>query len=126
MNVMAGARIISIDPQHNTTISLGTTALTITYDITVLLSTRNITIYQIDNDGGHVRMRQATSGQFSEFCSIDQSSQIITVNVFSSTFNVPKSEYHVYIGPNFVKYNETDEPINKLPHSSWILYTGIY
>ena len=122
---MEAARIISIDPPHNTNISLGTNALQITYDVTVSLSTRNITIYQIVDDK-QVCTRQVTSGQLTKFCSIDQSSQIVTVNALSSTFSIPNSEYHIYIGPNFVRYNETDEPINKLPHTSWVLFTGIY
>src|SRR2546429_7815122 len=103
MNVMAGAKIMSIDPPHYATISLGTSTLKITYNITVLLFTRNITIYQIDYDGENVRMCQATSSQFSELCSINQNNQIVTVNVLPSTFSILNSEYHIYISSNFVK-----------------------
>src|SRR2546430_10521854 len=99
---MEAARIISIDPPHNANISLGTNTLKIIYDVTVSLSSRNITIYQIVDDK-QVRTRQVTSGQLTKFCSIDQSSQIVTVNALSSTFSIPNSEYHIYIGPNFVR-----------------------
>ena len=125
MNIMKTAKIYSTDPPNNTTIPLGLSMLNITYDITVLPSARNITIYQIIDDR-HTRMRLAISGDMSGFCSVDESNQLITVNVLSSTFSIPNSEYHIHVSPNFVKHNETNEPINKLPHSSWILRTGIY
>jgi hypothetical protein len=125
MNIMQTAKIHSIDPPSNATILLGLSILNIAYDITVLPSARNITIYQIIDDQ-HTRMRLAISGDMSGFCLVDESNQLITVNVLSSTFSVPNSEYHIYVGANFVKHNETNEPINKLPHSSWILRTGIY
>jgi hypothetical protein len=120
---MTGAKIDSIDPPNNATISLGTKTLKINYQFPVSLSTRNITIYQIEDK--IIRTRQTTSGQISEFCSIDSDSKIVSLSVLPSTFNVPNSEYHVYIAPNFVKQKNTDEPINRLPHTSWILYTGI-
>jgi hypothetical protein len=118
---MKAARINSIDPPNNSTISLRTNKLQITYDITVLLSTRNIKIYQIDGKDFH--MRQVIPGNMSEFCSVDNDNRLVTVNVLSSTFKEPNSEYHIYISSNFVKHNETGEPINKF---LWILHTGIY
>src|ERR1043165_574822 len=116
MNVMAAAKISSIYPPNNAYISLGSSTLNIAYGTTVSLSARNITIYQID--GENVRMRLAISGDMPEFCLVDKDNQLVTVNVLSSTFSVPNSLYHIYIGSNFVKYNETNEPINKLPHTS--------
>ena len=129
---MENAKINSTNPQNSSVVPLGKNTLIINYQVPVSLSTRNITIYQIvagDNPEDYVvRIRQITSGLLSEFCSIDPDSQnqLVTVKVLPSTFSIPNSEYHIYIGPNFVKYNETDEPINKLPHSNWILHTGIY
>jgi hypothetical protein len=125
MNIMAAAKISEINPPYNASVQLGENiTLNIAYDTTVSLSARNITIYQID--GEKVRVRLAISGDMSEFCLVDKDNQLVTVNVLSSTFSVPNSLYHIYIGSNFVKYNETNEPINKLPHTSWILRTGIY
>src|SRR5256885_1097279 len=121
---MKAARINSIEPPNGATISLGTNILNITFDVPVSLSKRNITISKICETD--FCMRQTTSGLMTEFCSIDQSSQIVTVNVLSSTFSIPDSEYHINIGTNFVSYNTNNEPINKLPDSSWILRTGIY
>jgi hypothetical protein len=124
MNTMEGAKITLIDPPNNATISLGTSTLKIVYDVPVLLSSRNITIYQFD--GQNVHTRQITSGEISEFYSVDEDKRVITVKVLSSTFNVPNATYHVHVGANFVKHNETNEPINKFPHNYWILRTGIY
>src|SRR5688572_22809744 len=121
MNTMERAKIASIVPSHKEKIPLGTSALKITYGTAVSLSTRNITIYQIDKVGEdirHVRMRQATPG-ISEFCSVKEHNTIVTVNVLPSTFSIPNSEYRVYVGPNFVNYNETNEPINRLPNTNW-------
>src|ERR1043165_4135014 len=120
---MKSAKITSIDPPNKATIPIGTTTLKITYEIPVLLSNRNISIFQID--GQDVRTRQIASGEISEFYSIDDDKKVITVNVLPSTFNVQNGEYRIYIGANFVKHNETSEPINKFPHSSWMLHTGI-
>jgi hypothetical protein len=124
INILKLAKITSIDPPSNTIIPLETSTLKIVYEVPVLLSSRNITIYQFDEQ--NVRTRQMTSGEISEFYSVDEDKRVITVNVLSSTFNVQNATYHVYVGANFVKHNETDEPINKLPHTSWILKTGIY
>jgi hypothetical protein len=116
------AKISSIDPPYGAKIALGRNTLEITYDIPISLSVRNITIYQIV--GTSMFMRQTTSGQESKFFSIDNNK--ITLKVLPSTFNVPNAEYHVSIDPNFVKDKETNEPIDKLAHTSWILTTGIY
>src|SRR3954470_16305212 len=112
----------SIDPPNDATILLGTNTLKINYEVPVSLSIRNITIYQVD--GNNIRMRQTTSGQISEFCSIDPDNKIVSLNVLPSTFNVPNSEYHVYISSNFVRHNNSNEPIKNLPHTGWILHTG--
>ena len=119
---MTAAKISSIDPPNDATILLGTNTLKINYEVPVSLSTRNITIYQID--GNNIRTRQTTSGQISEFCSISPDNKIVSLNVLPSTFNVPNSEYHVYISANFVRHNNSTEPINMFPHSGWILRTG--
>ena len=71
-------------------------------------------------------MRQTTSGLMSEFCSIDRDNKIVTLKVLPSTFNVQNGEYRVSISSNFVKHSDYDEPIFKLDHTMWILYTGIY
>lgn len=101
-----------------------TNVLKINYEVTVSLSTRNITIYQ--NNGTDLLMRQTTSGLMSEFCSIDQDNKIVTLKVLPSTFNVQNGEYRVSISSNFVKHSDSDEPIFKLDHTMWILRTGIY
>ena len=78
-------------------------------------------------NGKNIRMRQTTSGRISEFCSIiDLDNKIVSLNVLPSTFNVPNSEYHVYISSNFVRHNNSNEPINNFPHAAWVLHTGIY
>jgi hypothetical protein len=121
---MAAAKISSIEPPNGATILLGTNTLKITYEVPVSLSVRNITIYQVD--GNNIRIRQTTSGQISKFCSINPDNTIVSLNVLPSTFNVPNSEYHVYIAGNFVRHNNSNEPINRFLHTSWIVRTGIY
>jgi hypothetical protein len=116
------SKISSIDPPYGATIKMGRDTLTINYEASILLSIRNITIYQVN--GTDVLMRQTTSGQVAEFFLIDNNS--ITLKVLPSTFNVPNAEYHVAIDPNFVKHRGTNEPIDRLAHTSWVLITGIY
>ncbi|GBC02683.1 hypothetical protein RclHR1_04750011 [Rhizophagus clarus] len=115
------AKISTIEPQYGANISLGRNNLIITYEVPISLSVRNITIYKVD--GTNVLMRQTTSGQASEFFSIDND-MIVSLNLLSSTFNERNVEYHVSIDPNFVMHKETNEPIDRLQHTSWILFTN--
>jgi len=119
---LKSAKISSIEPSSRSTIKLGTDILKINYEIPISLSKRNITIYQVN--GTNILIRQSTSGKATEFCSID--SNTVYLKVLPSTFNVPNGEYHVAIEPNFVMNRETNEPIERLQHLSWILLTGIY
>ena len=49
---------------------------------------------------------------------------MVSLDVLSSTFNAQNAEYRVRISPNFVKSNNTNEPM--LGYRQWTLYTGIY
>ena len=111
---MLAANIISTDPPFNSTIQLRTNLLKIKYAVTILPSTKNITIFQTNGT-----MRQTISGQL---CSVDNDT--ISVTVLPSTFNSPHSEYYVSIDSNFVKQIDTDEPIFGLDSFNWKLYTG--
>src|SRR2546423_1898783 len=106
------AKIDSIVPSYNETIRLETDRLIINYDVSVSLSTRNITIYQAN--GTDLLMRQTTSGLMSDYCSIDPDNKVVYLKVLSSTFNMMNGEYHLSVSSNFVKHKESDEPIDKL------------
>ena len=77
------------------------------YDVTIALSTRNITIYQADETS--IMIRQTTFGLISELCSVDPDHKVISLNVFPGTFNQPNQKYVVRIENNFVKRNDTNE-----------------
>ncbi|CAB4440370.1 unnamed protein product [Rhizophagus irregularis] len=111
---LKSAKISSVNPKYGETITLGRTTLEINYEVPISLSIRNITIYQVN--GTNILMRQTTSGKASEFFTIEQNK--ITLKVLPSTFNVPSAEYHISIDPNFVMQKETNEPIDRLQHSS--------
>lgn len=119
---MKSSKISSVDPPYGATINLGKDTLEINYEVPISLSVRNITIYQINGTNG--LMRQTTSGQASEFFTIEHNK--ITLKVLPSTFNVPSAEYHIAIDPNFVMHKEINEPLDRLQHSSWVVITGIY
>src|ERR1043166_8136244 len=106
---MALANINSYDPSDNSTIPLRKDILQINYDVTVSLSNRNITIYQINETS--TMMRQTTPGLASEFCTIDPDHKVISLKVLPSTFNQPNQIYAVNIESNFVKQNDTNEPM---------------
>ena len=60
-------------------------------------------------------------------CKVDpEHNSTLLIDVLSSTFNSPNSEYHVSIDSNFIKGDINDEPILGLDPSIWKLYTGIY
>ncbi len=103
---MTLANINKYDPPGNSTISLRKDKLKIHYDVTIALSIRNITIFQV-NDTNTV-MRQTASGHISEFYSVDPDSKVISLTVLPSTFNQPNKEYVVYIESNFVKQKDTN------------------
>ena len=120
---MVLVNINSVDPPNGTIISLERNLLEIHYEIPISLSDRNISIYQFN--GTDYFMRQTTSGRSSEFCSVDSDHKVVSLNVLPSTFNTQNSEYHVYIYSNFVKSNDSNEPMFGL-FDTWILRTGIY
>src|ERR1043165_6902425 len=94
MNIMAAAKISTINPPNDASVQLGgNIMLNIAYNTTVSLSARNITIYQID--GEKVRVRLAISGDMSEFCLVDKDNRLVTVNVLPCTFSVPNSTYYI-------------------------------
>jgi hypothetical protein len=82
-------------------------------------------------------MRQTTSGLESEFCSVDPDHKVVSLKVLPSTFNQPNQEYVVRIESNFVKQNNTNEPMignefltgiagKSLIDLNWKLSTGNY
>jgi len=117
---MIMARINSVDPPNGTIIPLEKEFLKINYEIPISLSNRNITIYLFN--GTDYIIRQTTSGQF---CSIESDNKTVSLNVLSSTFNIQNGEYHISISSNFVKSNDSNDPMVGL-YDKWILYTGIY
>ncbi len=136
---MALANINKYDPPGNSTISLRKDKLKIHYDVTIALSIRNITIFQVNDT--NTMMRQTMSGRISEFFSVDPDNKVISLTVLPSTFNQPNKTYAVYIENNFVKQKDTNEPMigneitlgfsinytgEPLVDFNWKLYTGNY
>jgi len=114
---MIMARINSVDPPNGIIILLEKEFLKINYDS---LSNRNITIYLFN--GTDYVICQTTSGQF---CSIESDNKTVFLNVLSSTFNIQNGEYHISISSNFIKSNNSNDPMVGL-YNKWILYTDIY
>src|SRR6266542_1569019 len=108
------ANINSVDPPNNTIISLEKNLLKINYEVPISLSDRNISIYQFN--GTDYFMRQTSSGRF---CSVDSDHKTVSLNVLSSTFNTQNTEYHISISSNFVKNNDSNEPMIGL-FNMWI------
>ncbi|RHZ84041.1 hypothetical protein Glove_86g120 [Diversispora epigaea] len=75
-------------PQINSEIPTSTEKISITYNQPVELSTGNISIYQVENDGDI--LRQYVSGfRDSDYCSVSDDRLTVTVKVIKSTFSKP-------------------------------------
>jgi hypothetical protein len=101
-----------------------TTEINITYAAPVVLSSRNITIYQINNATGFPLLRQTYSAS-AGFVKLSKDNKTIAINIFRSTFNQPTSIYHIKVDPDIVRLKNTSEPVLGIQDNVWNVTTGM-
>ncbi|CAI2167056.1 12384_t:CDS:2 [Funneliformis geosporum] len=98
------------------------TTITIDYDKPLILSSGNISIYQVVDNMGEL-LRQTYSG-LSGHASITNNTSV-NIEVLSSTFNDPSASYFVSISDDFVNSKQFNEAIPGIRKRVWFLNTSI-
>ncbi|CAG8523492.1 3413_t:CDS:10 [Paraglomus occultum] len=107
-------------PKTGETIPTDTKTFSIVYNIPVVSSVGNISIYQA-TDNGDI-LREEISGQ-SEYVSISNNNTVF-IQVLDSTFNQPNTNYYVIVGSNFVKSEKFGEALAGINKNVWYFNTG--
>jgi hypothetical protein len=90
--------------------------------VPIKCSFQNISIYQKVDDGNDI-LRETYSGESND-CQVSSDNTILSLSVLSSTFNQPNSTYYIKVDANFVKQNNTLEPLSGISKYQWIFFTG--
>jgi hypothetical protein len=109
-------------PPSGSSVSSDTTSITLVYRDQVILSQRNISIYQYSE--GKPILRQtffANSG----FCSVTSNDSFVTCQIFKSTFNQKDARYDVVVDNDFVVSKSLNSPLTGISKGNWIYYGGM-
>ncbi|KAG9295010.1 hypothetical protein G9A89_017804 [Geosiphon pyriformis] len=98
------------------------THINITYEDSILLSTKNISIYQNTSIG--LILRQTCSGLDRNF-QTTLNGNTISIPLLDSTLNIPNTTYLVIIDIGFVRAAISDEPFIGISEGNWFFYTGV-
>ncbi|GBC27317.2 hypothetical protein GLOIN_2v1885764 [Rhizophagus irregularis DAOM 181602=DAOM 197198] len=115
--------IESTKPAVNEVIDPLINEITIKYGIPVMLSTANVSIFQLNDDPHKPSLLRQTIAGDSELCTIGSDNHTVHIPIFSSTFNQPNSSYHVVVDNNFVISQERNEPLLGINEKTWIIST---
>ena len=99
-----------------------TTQIQVAYNVPIKCSSQNISIYQKVDNGIDI-LRETYSGE-SNNCQVLLDNTTLSLSVLPSTFNQPNSAYYVKINANFVKQNNTLEPLSGISKYKWIFFTS--
>ncbi|CAI2177307.1 14616_t:CDS:10 [Funneliformis geosporum] len=108
--------IDSVNPPLLSNIGPNLRDLTITFRQDVLLSFKNVSIYQYTTK--NPLLRQTFTAQ-SQYCSLFNDNRTISLQVLSSTFNSPRSSYFVMMNNNFVSSKSQNQPLTGVSEGYW-------
>src|SRR6185437_12459225 len=60
------------------------------------------------------------------FVKLSNNNKTLIISVFDSTFNKPKSSYHILVDSGAVKLKDTDEPLFGIQDNVWNITTGTF
>ena len=100
-----------------------TTQIQVAYNVPIKCSSQNISIYQKVDNGIDI-LRETYSGESNSCQVLLDNNTILSLSVLPSTFNQPDSIYYVKIDTNFVKQNNTLEPLPGISKFKWMFFTG--
>ncbi|CAG8465611.1 1061_t:CDS:2, partial [Cetraspora pellucida] len=97
-----------IKPPNDGTIDSSTTALNITFNRSVILSTGSITIYKSSDN----TIRQTISATMNDYVKfMDKNHTIVSITIIGSTFNQYGENYYLQMDANFVRDEMLSEPL---------------
>ncbi|CAG8524244.1 9186_t:CDS:2 [Funneliformis mosseae] len=97
--------------------------LKIFYNIPIIISTGNLTIYQYDEED-NLSLRQIISGQnFYDDCEVQNDT--VLINILPSTFHKGNANFSVRVDNNFVKSRKTQEPLLGISEKIWRFSTQL-
>ena len=110
-------------PAINEIIALETTQIQIAYKIPIQCSSQNISVYQKLDNMKDI-LRETYSAQ-SNRCQVLSDNTTLLLTLLPSTFNQPNTMYYIKIDTDFVRTNETLEPLLGISKNKWLITTGI-
>ncbi|CAG8766656.1 5957_t:CDS:2, partial [Racocetra fulgida] len=114
--------IVSTRPEQNatlTSLSSNNMNINITFFTPIVLSTGNLTIYQVINESNYL-LRQTYPALN---CTLIPDSKGVLCKVLSSTFNRIDSIYTIVLDNNFVQTLSFNEPLNGIKRDIWHVKT---
>ncbi|GBC32899.2 uncharacterized protein OCT59_007203 [Rhizophagus irregularis] len=112
--------IESTSPEKDSKINSTTDKITINFTTPIVLSSNDISIYQVNQPQDILRQR--TSAKNSEYVHLINKNLTIIVDVLSSTFNMQET-YYVLMDNNFVKNITNNEPKIGIKKNKWSFNT---
>ncbi|PKY55116.1 hypothetical protein RhiirA4_503365 [Rhizophagus irregularis] len=112
--------IESTSPEKDSKINSTTDKITINFTTPIVLSSNDISIYQVNQSQDILRQR--TSAKNSEYVHLINNNLTIIVDVLSSTFNMQET-YYVLMDNNFVKNITNNEPKIGIKKNKWSFNT---
>nr|CAG8450953.1 8818_t:CDS:2 [Entrophospora candida] len=91
--------------------------INITYNLPIVPTVNNISIYQINNNNQDI-FRQSFSAN-SEYCKISDDKKSLTIQVLTSTFNLPNTSYYVIVDNGALIKFSTDQPLTGILENVW-------
>ncbi|CAG8596264.1 3678_t:CDS:10 [Cetraspora pellucida] len=101
-------------------LTVNTLRISITYQDPIALNEGNLNIYQ--NISGNSILRLKFNARTCTQCNV--SGNVITIDVFTCTFNDPLGSYYIAVDNNFIKSAEYNEPIMGIYPNVWTFATG--
>nr|CAG8434842.1 939_t:CDS:10 [Entrophospora candida] len=121
-NSMNNLMINTTIPLVDSTISVGSTNLSISYYNPIILSNGNISIYQTNLENRYNIsediLRQTFSAK-SQYCTLSNDDKTISFKVLDSSFGFPNTGYYVVIDNGFVKDIAYEESLLGIQENIW-------
>ncbi|CAG8485185.1 13999_t:CDS:10 [Acaulospora morrowiae] len=115
--------VLSTTPSIRGTTKIGTTLLSIKFNIPVQLSEKNVSIYMKGDINSGLILREVYSGQSGRCYLSELDNTTLMLNTLESTFNRPGAVYYVTVDDNFTISAESRRPLIGVPPDFWNFQT---
>ncbi|CAJ0868224.1 10516_t:CDS:10, partial [Entrophospora sp. SA101] len=104
-------------PLINGMIEIASQEINVTYNTPIVPSINNISIYQINNNDQYI-LRQSFPAD-SSYCKISDDKKSLVIQVLTSTFNLPNTNYYVVVEDGALKLSSTGQPLIGICKNIW-------